>query len=235
MDFSRKVLNVSELISLMKQVGTDVLESPPVELESLEYDLSFERALEEDNIDVEEVKKNAPWLKQPGEQDDEYWWFKQYVNLAINEWEYENLALSLDVDVTILSVVAERNNWKKRRFAYISYQEWLRRRKDEIEQLEQIDKFRLSQAKIVHRTTDSASILIEKLHQKINGLTVDNIKVSEIPSFIKAVADLTKLSAESEARALAVARLLDLYGDEMDFEGIQQHIKLSEKDGLKQR
>lgn len=209
----------------------DFVENLQEELDNIEVDLQFERALEEEKIDVEYIKENAPWLQLPTETDNAYHVFKYYVNLPIDKWKVTDLALGLEEK--FLQDLCDNNNWKARRLAYIKYKEWLRRRKDEVDNIDKITSYRDEQIGVLRSTTDAASKLIKKLGAKIEFINEEDIRVTDIPKFITAVETLVRLSSESEARVLAVSELLTLYENDLDIKELRQHIALETKTELK--
>lgn len=209
---SEDVLNMIEAIDL------DLLTN----INEIEIDSTFERSLQEDNIDS--ILDVAPWKQLDTEADEQYDAFKYFIALRIDEWEPRDAQRFVETSEDLLLAWSRLYKWKARRLAYLKYQEWLKRKQEELEHIDRIAKFRNTQLNLLQNTGNATIKLIEKLGQRINELDPSEIKATDIPKFVTAVAQFVDLSSEAEARALTLNELLALYQDELDSNTIRNHI-----------
>lgn len=212
----------------LKQKELDKIKDVTVEdgLFELTYEDDFENLLSDDAITPEWIAENAFWLQLEGESDEAYALFKKYVALPIDKWKIENLKTT-ESQKTILHY-SQTFEWQKRRLLYLKYQDWYLKKQQEMEHLNSIAMYRTNQAKILQNTSQSALALVEKLQQKIDSIEPDEIKVAAIPGFISALSTFVSLAADAEARALAVDKLLQLYGEELSALDLREHIQYIE-------
>lgn len=194
---------------------------------SIEIDKNFERSLEEDVISIDYIKEHAPWNRLSDESDEEYEAFTYFVNLTIDNWNVESVLSYIVIeDVKRLAV---KHQWRERRFAFLKYQEWLRRRKSEVKQVEDIQDFRDNQAEVLKDSSNAAIKLISKLNKRIELLQPDEIKAADIPKFVSALSSFIEMSTNAEARLMTINELLALYESEIDSNTITEHVRLVEK------
>lgn len=196
-------------------------------LADIEIDKGFERSLLEETITVEEVVKNAPWNQRENEGDLPYEAFKYFVNLDITDWEPISVLTfgTLEVDVKDVQWWSKEFEWRERRMAHLKYEEWLRRRQDEMQQLDNITNFRDNQADLLKSSSRAAVSLVEKLNQRIEFLEPEEIKVADIPKFVSSLATFLDMASDAEARYTTINELLSLYEGDIDAKMIQDHIE----------
>lgn len=203
-------------------------------LADVELDQMFERSLNEEHIDVDFIRQSAPWLQLEDETDDTYSLFKRYINLSITQWEISTILHEDEMaNLEIVESLCEIYRWKSRRFSYISYLEWLRRRKDELEQLDSIDKFRVQQNELFRNTTLAASVLVTKIGERINEFDPSEITLGNLPKLISAAETLIEVSVDAQSRVLALTQLISLHQDELEIASVQDHIALAQAQTMK--
>lgn len=190
-------------------------------LTDLTYEEDFENMLNNDTITPKWVEENAIWRQLKGEPDEAYEAFKKYASLPIDKWEPWQV---VGYDKATITAYLNAYAWKKRRLLYLKYTEWLNKRKSELEHFEAISNYRDTQAKVLKSTTRSSLLLIQKLQEKIEGMSADDIDARNIPQFISALANFVDLSADAEARALAVDKLMRLHAEDLTSLDINSHI-----------
>ncbi len=186
----------------------------------LEYDAHFQQMLDADQITPKWVEENAIWMQLEGESDEAYEAFKKFVALPIDKWEVRFVAVSNAQHYSLAF------HWTKRRLLYLKYKEWLDKRRSELEHLDAISLYRDNQARVLKSTTHSALTLIEKLRDRIDSIEPDDIDPRSIPQFISALSTFLELSADAEARALAVDSLLKLHAEDLSSLNLREHISL---------
>lgn len=202
------------------------------ELSDIEIDKLFERSLQEDAISLEDIRDNAPWNRLSEEGDTAYDAFKYYVNLEIDDWEPESILRFVELPDDDVDWWAKEFDWKERRMAYLKYQEWIRRRKAEMKQIENIEDFRDNQAELLKTSSRAAASLVSKLEERISQIEPEEIKVADIPKFISSLSTFLDMASDFEARFNTVNELLALYEDELNSHAIKAHINHNEKEKL---
>lgn len=197
-------------------------------LVDVEVDKIFERSLQEETITVEELLENAPWNRMEGESDEAYELFIYFCNLDITEWKPEEIVRFVDTDDIDVFGLSKRYNWKSRRLSFLKYQEWIRRKKAEIDHLDSIAEFRDNQADLLKKSGKATIDLIGKLALRIEALDPEEIKAADIPKFISSVSTFITMSSDAEARFNAINELLALYESDIDSNAIRKHILLVE-------
>jgi hypothetical protein len=192
-------------------------------LTNIEIDKIFERSLQEDTYTMEEILENAPWNQHGDEDDEQYDAFKYYVNLAIDEWEPTAIS-KFNIDATHAENWAQEFQWQQRRMAYIQYQEWLRRKTEEVKHQDSIADFRDTQHSLLTTSSKATINLIAKLAARIETLDPDEIKAADIPKFVSAVSQFIDMTTEANAKFLTINELLALYEDDLDAKSIRDHI-----------
>jgi len=214
------------------ELKLDVIEKLNIEdgLLDLEYDAHFQQMLDADQITPKWVEENAIWMQLEGESDEAYEAFKKFVALPIDKWDVKFLPQTSNAQHYSFTF-----HWTKRRLLYLKYKEWLDKRRSELEHLEAISLYRDNQAKVLKSTTHSALTLIEKLRDRIDSIEPDDIDPRSIPQFISALSTFLELSADAEARALAVDSLLKLHAEDLSSLNLREHISLlqAQKEGYK--
>lgn len=209
------------ILELLEGIDLDSLG----EINDIEIDTRFDRSLAEDDIDS--IVELSPWNQLKSESDKQFKAFKYFIALAIDEWEPTEISKFVKIDEEEIETWSREYSWKSRRLAHLKYQEWLKRKKEELEHIDSIAKFRNTQINLLQNTGNATINLIEKLGQRINELDPSEIKATDIPKFVTAVAQFIDLSTEAEARALTLNELLALYQDELDSQTIRKHINLA--------
>lgn len=200
----------------------------PVVVDEIEVDSELKTRLEENTITVEWIQNNAPWNQLPNEGDDEFSWFRWYTQLTVDTWNpddtFELSPFRLEIDFEDWLRAFHEYHWVERRMAYVKYGEWVARKKDELEQLHHIANFRNTQAQLLTAASKAGLSLVEKLTKRLETLKPDDIKPHNIPSFVTALNTFLSMSADAEARLLAVTDLLDYYEADMAKADIRQHL-----------
>lgn len=190
----------------------------------LTYDEHFQSLLNEDTITPEWLLENAIWAQLEEEDEYHFDFFKAYLKLPIDKWKPDDIMYYvIEMPPTIIDI-AEQFNWKKRRLLYLKYTEWYQRKKEELDHLESISKFRNTTVKAVGLVSVAALTLIDKLQQKIALVRVEELKTRDIPALVSAAKTLMELSADTEARALAVDKLMQMFAEEMDASLLKEHM-----------
>jgi len=136
-------------IDLLAMLGNDDLEDELVPFVDIEFDKDFERALAEDTLSFEELMKSAPWQKLEDETDLQYEAFKYFVNLEIDDWDVDSVLKFANFTVAEVNQWSAAFRWNSRRMSYVKSQEWLRRKRKELEHKDGISDFRDTQADLL--------------------------------------------------------------------------------------
>jgi len=219
-------------IDLLSMMSNGDMEEEFVPFIDIEIDKDFERALNEDTLSFEELMESAPWQQLEGETDLQYEAFKYFVNLQIDDWEVESVMSFANYDLPSLRRWSIDFVWNTRRMSYVKSQEWLRRKKKELEHKEGISDFRDTQANLLKTASDATLSLIGKLAQRIQELDPSEIKSTDIPKYVTAVSQFIDMTTEAQARFLTLNELLCLYEDEIDSKAIREHMTFAEKERL---
>ena len=201
----------------------DVIKDLNIEdgLTDITYDNEFESMLNDDKITPQWVEQNAIWRKLKGEPEEAYEAFKKFVSLPIDKWQPWQVTGFEVVEVT---AYMNAYNWKKRRLLYLKYTEWLDKRKSELEHFAAISSYRDTQAQVLKSTTRSSLLLIQKLQERIETMSPDDIDPRSIPQFISALGNFVDLAADAEARALAIDKLMRLHAEDLSSLDLNTHI-----------
>jgi len=219
-------------IDLLAMLGNDDLEDELVPFVDIEFDKDFERALAEDTLSFEELMKSAPWQKLEDETDLQYEAFKYFVNLEIDDWDVDSVLKFANFTVAEVNQWSAAFRWNSRRMSYVKSQEWLRRKRKELEHKDGISDFRDTQADLLQTASKATLSLIGKLAQRINELDPSEIKSTDIPKYVTAVSQFIDMTSEAQARFLTLNELLALYEDDIDARAIREHMTFTEKERL---
>lgn len=219
-------------IDLLSMLGDDGLEDELVPFIDIEYDKDFERALAEDTLSFEELMQSAPWQQLENETDLQYEAFKYFVNLEIDDWDTEGVLRFANFTKAEVNQWSVTFQWNSRRMSYVKSQEWLRRKRKELEHKDGISDFRDTQADLLQTASKATLSLIGKLAQRINELDPSEIKSTDIPKYVTAVSQFIDMTSEAQARFLTLNELLALYEDDIDARAIREHMTFAEKERL---
>lgn len=214
-------------LDLLGMLGSDDMEEGmgDLALVDIEVEKAFARSLEEDTITLDEILENAPWNQLEVESETQYDAFKFFVNLPIDDWEPEHITkFRPDIESDTADWWSKEFDWKERRMAYVKYQEWLRRKQDEIKHQEGISDFRDTQVSLLRSSSKATVNLINKLTQRIEELDPSEIKATDIPKFVSAVSEFIEMTTDTQAKLLTLNELLALYADDLDAQAIREHI-----------
>lgn len=219
-------------IDLLAMLGNDDLEEELVPFIDIEFDKDFERALMEDTLSFEELMQSAPWQKLEEETDLQYEAFKYFVNLDIDDWDVDSILKFANFTLSEVNQWSTSFSWNSRRMSYVKSQEWLRRKRKELEHKDGISDFRDTQADLLQTASKATLSLIGKLAQRINELDPSEIKSTDIPKYVTAVSQFIDMTSEAQARFLTLNELLALYEDDIDARAIREHMTFAEKERL---
>lgn len=219
-------------IDLLSMLGDDGLEDELVPFIDIEYDKDFERALAEDTLSFEELMQSAPWQILEDESELQYEAFKYFVNLEIDDWDVESVLKFANFTSAEVNQWSTKFQWNSRRMSYVKSQEWLRRKRKELEHKDGISDFRDTQADLLQTASKATLSLIGKLAQRINELDPSEIKSTDIPKYVTAVSQFIDMTSEAQARFLTLNELLALYEDDIDARAIREHMTFAEKERL---
>lgn len=190
-------------------------------LADLTYEQHFESMLSDDTITPEWVENNAIWRQLKNEPEEAYEMFRKFASLPIDKWEPWQVT---GYDTTTVTAYMNAFAWKKRRLLYLKYTEWLAKKKSELEHFEAISNYRDTQAKVLKSTARSSLLLIERLQERIENMSAEDIDPRNIPQFISALGNFVGLAADAEARALAVDKLMRLHAEDLSSLDLNTHI-----------
>ncbi|TXI88533.1 MAG: hypothetical protein E6Q36_05255, partial [Chryseobacterium sp.] len=161
----------------------DVIKNLEIEdgLIDITYENEFESMLNDDKITPQWVEQNAIWRRLKNEPETAYEAFKKFVSLPIDKWQPWQVT---GFDANEVMAYMNAYDWKKRRLLFLKYTEWLDKRKSELEHFEAISSYRDTQAKVLKSTTRSSLLLIEKLQERIETMSAEDIDPRSIPQFI---------------------------------------------------
>lgn len=219
-------------IDLLSMLGNDDLENELVPFIDIEFDKDFERALAEDTLSFEELMKSAPWQKAEDESDLQYEAFKYFVNLEIDDWDVDSVLRFANFTLAEVSQWSATFQWNARRMSYVKSQEWLRRKRKELEHKDGISDFRDTQADLLQTASKATLSLIGKLAARINELDPSEIKSTDIPKYVTAVSQFIDMTSEAQARFLTLNELLALYEDDIDARAIREQMTFAERERL---
>lgn len=219
-------------IDLLGMLSNDDLENELVPFIDIEFDKDFERALAEDTLSFEELMQSAPWQRLENETDLQYEAFKYFVNLEIDDWDTESVLRFANFTDAEVNQWSATYSWNSRRMSYVKSQEWLRRKRKELEHKDGISDFRDTQADLLQTASKATLSLIGKLAQRINELDPSEIKSTDIPKYVTAVSQFIDMTSEAQARFLTLNELLALYEDDIDARAIREHMTFAEKERL---
>lgn len=219
-------------IDLLGMLSNDDLENELVPFIDIEFDKDFERALAEDTLSFEELMQSAPWQQLENETDLQYEAFKYFVNLEIDDWDTEGVLRFANFTKAEVNQWSVTFQWNSRRMSYVKSQEWLRRKRKELEHKDGISDFRDTQADLLQTASKATLSLIGKLAQRINELDPSEIKSTDIPKYVTAVSQFIDMTSEAQARFLTLNELLALYEDDIDARAIREHMTFAEKERL---
>lgn len=219
-------------IDLLGMLSNDDLENELVPFIDIEFDKDFERALAEDTLSFEELMQSAPWQQLENETDLQYEAFKYFVNLEIDDWDTEGVLRFANFTKAEVNQWSVAFQWNSRRMSYVKSQEWLRRKRKELEHKDGISDFRDTQADLLQTASKATLSLIGKLAQRINELDPSEIKSTDIPKYVTAVSQFIDMTSEAQARFLTLNELLALYEDDIDARAIREHMTFAEKERL---
>lgn len=204
---------------------------PQVIFDESKLDPQFLALLENDSMTVEWIKENAAWKQLPQESDIMYLAFRYYIDLPFDKWGYEDAFDTFvahtnrnDFVLNEYQAMYEGNQWLERRMAFMRYTEWIKRKNDELTQLQSISNFRNNQASLLSEASNASVVLVRKLAERIESLDPNEIKPSAIPGFISAISSFVSLASDAEARVLSVSQLLELFADELDDQILKKHL-----------
>ncbi len=196
--------------------------------ENVKINTELSTHLDDDTITVDWIQDNAPWNRLDTENDEEYKWFQWYTQITIDMWvpeeSFELSPFREEASLESWLKAYHENHWVERRMAYVKYGEWVARKKDELEQLHHIANFRSTQAELLTSASKAGLALVDTLTTRLQSLEPSEIKAHNIPSFVTALNTFLSMSADAEARLLAVTDLLDYYEVDMAQTDIRQHL-----------
>ena len=161
------------------------------------------------------LELNAPWARQQRETKPEYTAFKEYLLLPDDKWRVEDIK-TIKTSKEQLQKWSQNNNWIERRLGWNIYFEHINTHAKRQKQLEDLQEFQFQLASMTSGLGAVAEELLKKLLLRVKSLHIDEINANLLPSLIRTISDVVRLSSDTQAQALAVADLLEIYSDEID-------------------